>query len=182
VAVAKRLLFQHRGVSAPLEGGGAAASGATPPAAGGWEEERAGAPEWEAAGGGAGGAGRGGRWGADVYRRVFLTREAALAWHAWNRARGDPAQPYHFQGVAEWAQREVGARLPPAQRLMAGGGRLLWTAREARRPAALPIVPRCRGPPPARAAARWCGSRPAAACWTPSGCCCWRAARCRTRS
>ena len=32
-----------------------------------------------------------------VYTRVFLTEGAASTWYAWNRERGDPSQPFHYQ-------------------------------------------------------------------------------------
>eukprot|EP00775_Hariotina_reticulata_P008243 gene8243-8433_t len=57
------------------------------------------------------------RWGLGVYRRVFLTESAANSWYSWNRLRGDPAQPFHYQHMVQQVQQQV-------QTLTSSGGLL----------------------------------------------------------
>ncbi len=102
VPVTKRLLFQHRGVPAPLDGGTLLPSYAY------YEQAEASSAGEDVDGGGSGGGGlTDGHWGPDVYSRVFLTREHVMLWQSWNQGRGDPAQPYHYQHLIEATQRQV---------------------------------------------------------------------------
>jgi hypothetical protein len=56
------------------------------------------------------------RWGLGVYQRVFLTESAANTWYNWNRLRGDPAQPFHYQHMVLQVQQQVSrAGSSPAQ-------------------------------------------------------------------
>lgn len=47
------------------------------------------------------------RWGLGVYQRVFLTESAANTWYNWNRLRGDPAQPFHYQHMVLQVEQQV---------------------------------------------------------------------------
>ncbi|KAI8469832.1 MAG: hypothetical protein J3K34DRAFT_511818 [Monoraphidium minutum] len=127
VQLAKRLFFQHRGVEGPLAGGGGGAVGAHRSGSAG--RVPGAPPDGDGCGGAFGGVDDGGarargaaRWGADVYRRVFLAREHAERWHrGWNDARGDPAQPFHYHAFVAAAQEQARRRALRVAELEAAG-------------------------------------------------------------
>jgi hypothetical protein len=47
-------------------------------------------------------------WPPEVYQRVFLSAAAATTWWQWNRALGDPGQPYHVCHLLAYLQQLVG--------------------------------------------------------------------------
>lgn len=47
-------------------------------------------------------------WPPEVYQRVFLSAAAATTWWQWNRALGDPGQPYHVRHLLAYLQQLVG--------------------------------------------------------------------------
>ena len=115
VPVWKTLTFRHRGVPAPLEAAprGATAGGGSG-GGGGCEGRMA-----DGFGGGSGVGGSGSGCDAEAYRRVFLTRSAALTWwHEWGGG-GDPGQPRNVQHFVDATRRRVRRR----QSLARGGGK-----------------------------------------------------------
>lgn len=135
VSVAKRLLFQHRGIKAPLEDCGSAAAAHRSGSAANYHGTNA---ELGGSGGSAdsnGDAGPDGvtrgHWGDDMYCRVFLSRAHAMLWYqGWNDSKGDPAQPYHCYQFIESAQQQIlslerRGRLLDAQKLLLLAGAAL---------------------------------------------------------